>query len=153
MADGSRLSSRARSTILLALLALAGIATLIGVHNAFARWRPASARSVGSAKVQITSNRITGLYPGATKRLVLKLRNRTRRRLAVQRIGIRVVSTTKPSCAASPSNLTIRQPKKRLLRLRPRGRSKAIASISMPNSVADSCQDAVFKLRYTAKTR
>ena len=48
----------------LALLSLAGTATLIGVHNAFARWRPASARSVGSAKVQITSNRITGLKPG-----------------------------------------------------------------------------------------
>jgi len=153
MADGSRLSSRARSTILLALLSLAGTTTLVGVHNAFARWQPASARSVGSAKVQITSDRITGLYPGATKRLVLTLRNRTRRRLAVQRIAIRIASTTQPGCAASPSNLTIRQPKNRLLRLRPRGRSKAIASISMPSSVADSCQGAVFKLRYTAQTR
>ncbi len=153
MANGSRLSSRARRATLLALLPLAAIALLAGVRNASAHWQQASARSVGSVRVRITSNRVTGLYPGVTKQLVLTLRNRTRHSLTVRRIRIRIVSTTRPGCATSPSNLTIRQPTKRKLRLHPRERRKVSASISMPNSVADACQGAVFKLRYTPQTR
>ena len=139
--------------MLLALLALAGIAALLGVRNAFARWQPASARSGSSGRVKITSNRVTGLYPGARKLLVLTLRNRTRRRLAVRRIRIRIASTTKTGCAPSASNLAIQQPSRRKLRLRARGRRRIAVTISMPNSVADACQDAVFKLRYTAQVR
>ena len=139
--------------MLLALLAFAGAAALFGVRDAFARWRPASARSASSGHVRITSNRVTGLYPGATKQLVLTLRNRTHRRLAVRRIRIRTVSTTKSGYTASVSNLAVRQPARRLLRIPPGGRRRITVPISMPNSVADACQGAVFELRYTAQTR
>ena len=153
IAAGSELSSRARKAILLALLPLAAIAVLAGVRNASAHWQRASARSVGSPRVRITSNRVTGLYPGATGNLVLTLRNRSRHRLVVRRIRVRIVSTTKPGCEPSPSNLAIRQPSRRKLRLRPRGRRRVTVQMAMPNSVADACQGAVFKLRYTARTR
>jgi hypothetical protein len=153
MAVGSELSSRARKVVLLALLPLAGIALLIGVRNASAHWQQASARSVGSPRVRITSNRVTGLYPGATQKLVLTLHNRSHRRLAVRLVRVRVVSTTKPGCGASPTNLTVQQPPRRTLRLRPGGSRQIAVQMTMPNSVADACQGAVFKLRYTAKTR
>jgi hypothetical protein len=153
MAAGSELSSRARKLVLLALLAFAGAAALFGVRDAFARWRPASARSASSGHVRITSNRVTGLYPGATKQLVLTLQNRTHRRLGVRRIRIRTVSTTKSGCTASVSNLAVRQPARRLLRIPPGGRRRITVPISMPSTVADACQDAVFELRYTAQTR
>jgi hypothetical protein len=153
MAAGSELSSRARRLVLLALLALAGTTALFGVRDAFARWRPASAHSASSGRVKITSNRVTGLYPGATNQLVLTLRNGTHRRLAVRRIRIRDVSTTKAGCAASVDNLAIEQPARRKLRLRPGGRQRITASVSMPNGVADACQGAVFRLHYTAQTR
>jgi hypothetical protein len=153
MAAGSELSGRARRLVLLALLALAATAALFGVRDAFARWRPASARSAGSGRLKITSNRVTGLYPGATKQLVLTLRNRTHRRLAVRRIRIRNVSTTKAGCTASSSNLAIQQPARPTLRLRPGSQRRITVPISMPNSVADACQGAVFKLRYSAQTR
>jgi hypothetical protein len=153
MAAGSELSSRARKLVLLALLALAGTAALFGVRNAFARWSPTSARSSSSGPVRITSKRVTGLYPGARKRLVLTVRNTTRRRVAVRRIRIRVLSTTKPGCRVSADNLTIRQPARRTLRLWPGTRVRIGLPITMPNSVADVCQGAVFKLRYTAQVR
>jgi hypothetical protein len=153
MAAGSELSSRARKLVLLALLALAGTAALLGVRNAFARWQPASARSGSSGRVKITSNRVTGLYPGARKQLVLTLRNRTHHRVAVRRIRIRIVSTTKAGCTASNSNLAIHQPSSQGRRLRPGGRRRITVRISMPNSVADACQGAVFRLRYTAQVR
>src|SRR5204863_446583 len=116
-------------------------------------WRPASALSGSSGRVKITSNRVTGLYPGATKQLVLTLRNRTHRRLAVQRIRIRNVSTTKDGCAASVDNLAIKQPVRRTLRLQPGGRRRITVPVSMPNRVAEACQGAVFRLHYTAQTR
>ena len=84
IAAGSELSSRARKAILLALLPLAAIAVLAGVRNASAHWQQASVSSVGSPRVRITSNRVTGLYPGATRQLVLALHNRSRRRIVVR---------------------------------------------------------------------
>jgi hypothetical protein len=153
MTAGSELSSRARKAILLVLLPLAAMAVLVGVRNASARWQQASARSVGSPRVRITSTRVTGLYPGATRKLVLTLHNRSHRRLVVGTVRVRIVSTTKPGCAASPANLAVRQPARRKLRLRPGGSRRITLRMTMPNSVADACQGAVFKLRYTAKTR
>jgi hypothetical protein len=152
MAVGSELSSRARKAILLALLPLALVALLAAVRNASARWQEASARSVGSPKVRITSNRVTGLYPGATRHLVLTLHNRLHRRIAIRAVHVRVVSTTKPGCSPSPSNLTIWQPSPGRFHLRPGGTRRVTVLIAMPNGVADACQGAVFKLRYTAKT-
>ena len=139
--------------MLLALLALALVGVLAGVRNASARWQEASARSVGSPRVRITSNRVTGLYPGATRRLVLTLHNRLHRRIAIREIDVRVVSTTKPGCEPSPSNLAIQQPSRRTLRLHQHGTRQVTVRMAMPNSVADACQGAVFKLRYTANTR
>jgi hypothetical protein len=153
MAVGSELSSRARKATLLALLPLAAIAVLVGVRNASARWQEASARSVGSPKVRITSNRVTGLYPGATRGLVLTMHNRSHRRLAVRRVHVRVVSTTKPGCSPSPGNLTIWQPSPGRFHLRSGGTRSVIVLMAMPNGVAGACQGAVFKLRYTARTR
>jgi hypothetical protein len=153
MAVGSELSSRARKAILLALLPLAAIAVLAGVRNASARWQQASARGVGSPRVRVTSSPVAGLYPGATAQLVLTLHNRSHRRLAVRRVRVRIVSTTKPGCEPSDGNLVIQQPSRRTLRLRPRGKRTITVRMTMPNSVADACQGAVFKLRYTAKTR
>lgn len=139
--------------ILLALLPLAAIAALAGVRNVSARWQQASARSVGSPRVRITSNRVTGLYPGAIRKLVLTLHNRSHRRLLIRRIRVRVVGTTKPGCKVSPRNLAIRQPSLRILRLRRGGTRRFTVRMTMPNSVADACQGAVFKLRYAAGTR
>jgi hypothetical protein len=153
MAVGSELSSRARKLMLLALLSLAVVAVLAAVRNASARWQEASARSVSSPKVRITSNGVTGLYPGATRKLVLTLHNRLRRRLAVRGVRVWIVSTTKPGCAPSPKNLAIHQPSSRTRRLGPGGRRTITVRMTMPNNVADACQGAVFKLRYSAQTR
>jgi hypothetical protein len=153
MAVGSELSSRARKLVLLALLPLAVIAALLVARNAFARWEPASARITGSVRVRITSKRVTGLYPGAVRSLVLTLHNHSRRRVAVRRIRIHEVSTRNVGCSASSRNLTIRQPARRTLRLGPWGTRRVTVPITMPSTVADACQGAVFTLRYTAQTR
>jgi hypothetical protein len=146
-------TSRARRLAFLALLAVATAAAVLGARGAVARWQPASARSDGSGRVRITSNRVLGLYPGARKRLILTLHNRdTRHSVRIRRIRVRDVATTKRGCAASRRNLRIRQYRGRMLTLPPRGRRRVVLQLTMPYTVANACQRATFKLRYTAQT-
>jgi hypothetical protein len=104
-----------------------------------------------SPLVRITSDPVLGLYPGVSKDLTLTLHNSVARRsVIVSRIHVRDVATTKTGCAASPLDLVIRQHQGGSVRIPP-GRTRAVTAIlAMPNTVSDACQQARFKLRYTA---
>jgi hypothetical protein len=103
--------------------------------------------------VRITSKTMPGLYPGAKRTLTLILRNRNSTRgVEIQRVRVRNVGTTKRGCAPAPRNLRIRQPPARMIRIPPRGVGRVKALLTMPNTVVNACQGAVFKLRYSART-
>ena len=153
MALGTKRSSRARYLALLALLASSATAAVLGARVAVAQWQPAATRSYGSGRVRITSNGVHGLYPGATRELVLTLHNGDRHHdVRIRRVHVRDIATTKRGCAPSRGNLRIRQYTEPPLRIPPRGARRVVVRLTMPNTVADACQRAVFKLHYTAQT-
>jgi hypothetical protein len=154
MARGRNDANRARRLIALALLALTvAIPAGLVAGTAGAGWEAATTRSRASGVVRITSNRIGGLHPGARRTLTLTLHNPdSKRRVVVRRVRVRDVGTTKRRCAASLRNLRIRQPRFQTFTVRPGGTRKVRALLTMPNTVADACQGAVFKLRYRAET-
>src|SRR5690349_15064768 len=113
MARKVKVDSRARRVTALALLTITvAIPSGVLVSRADAVWLPATAQSRNTGPVQITSNRIVGLTPGAKRTLVLTLRNRNAKRaVEVRRVRVRIVRTTKRTCAPKPRNLRIRQPR------------------------------------------
>jgi hypothetical protein len=154
MAVGSGPRSGARSIALLALLAVSATAVLLGGRQAIARWQPASTRSDSSGHVRITSQRLTGLYPGARKRLILTLHNiNSRRPVSIRGIRVRLIRTTKHRCAPAARNLRIHQYAGPRLRLTAGGSHSVSVLLTMPSTVANACQRAVFRLHYSAETR
>ena len=137
----------------MALLALVTAGVVLGAAGGVAPWQPAAAQTGGNGRVGITSKRVVGLYPGARKRLVLTLRNRDKRNsVRVRRIRVRDVATTKRGCAPSRRNLRIRQYRGRAMTIPPRERRRVVLRVRMPYTVANGCQRATFRLRYTAQT-
>ncbi len=155
MVCGLKVGSRARRLTALALLTfMAAILAGAIAKRAGAGWLPATTSSRDSGAVRITSKRVGNLYPGARRVLILKLRNpNPKHGVDVRRVRVRNVGTTKRGCAPVRRNLRIRQPRARTIRIRPRGVRRVTALLTMPNTVANACQGAVFKLRYSAETR
>ena len=148
----AQFSSRVSRIPVLALLVLPLTvpASVLTDRTGASGWQLVTPRT--SPVVRITSDPVLGLYPGMTKELVLTLRNSVpRRSILVRRVLVRDVGTTRAGCAPSPRNLTIRQYHGAALRIPPRGSRRVTVLLSMPNTVADACQRAGFKLRYTAR--
>jgi hypothetical protein len=142
---------RARNLTLLALLALVAAIAAVGTGDAFARWDAAATEGSGGGHVRIASYRVVGLYPGARRRLVLMLHNTDRRRSAlIARVHVATVVTSKHGCKPSRRNLRIRQYRGPAFTIRPNSTRRLSLRLTMPNTVANACQRAVFKLRYTA---
>jgi hypothetical protein len=153
MTRGFEVRGRARRLTALALLTFAvSIPAAVIAARAPARWQPAVARRDGHRSVRITSNRISGLYPGVRKTLTLTLHNFSKHSVVVRRVRVRDLGTTKRGCAPSRRNLRIRQPPAHTFRIRAHGTRRVTAVLTMPNTVASACQRALFKLGYTAKT-
>ncbi len=144
--------SRAGRAALLALLAGVAVAGVLGAPGALAGWHSAAASAHGGARLRITSKPVLGLYPGATRKLTLMVHNPDRRRsILVYRLRVRNTSTSRRGCAASRRNLAIRQYAKRPFVISPHGTRRVVVRLAMPYTVANACQRAVFRLRYSAR--
>jgi hypothetical protein len=149
---GSDSSSRAGNVTLLALLALFAAIAAMGAGCSFRQWGAATAQITGGASVQVTSTPVTGLYPGAQRRLLLFLSNGDRRRSAlVGRVVVSAVATTKPGCAPSVQNLRVDPYVGPPFTIPPHSIRRLSLALTMPNTVSNACQQAIFKLRYTAQ--
>jgi hypothetical protein len=154
MRVASDASSRARNLTLLALLALVAAIAAVGTGDAFARWDAAATQVTGGGHVRITTRRVVGLYPGARRRLLLTLSNTDRRRpVSIAGVRVSTVSTTKRGCKPSRRNLRIRPYRGPAFTIRPHSARRLSLRLRMPNTVANACQRAVFRLRYTALLR
>jgi hypothetical protein len=147
--------SRVSRIIVLALLALSltGPVVVLGDRTGAAGWQLVPSGS--SPLVRITSMRVpSGLYPGVSKELILKLQNSDpKHSIVVRRVRVRDIATTKKGCAPVRRNLAIRQYRGVPVRIPPGQTRTVSALLSMPNTVADACQRATFKLRYTVRAR
>jgi hypothetical protein len=101
----------------------------------------------------VTSSRARGLYPGANKTLILTLRNSDRKHgIVVRRVRVHDAATTKRGCAPSRRNLRVRDPRFRAFRLQPGESRRVVTGLTMPGTVANACQGAVFRLGYRVLT-
>jgi hypothetical protein len=148
----SKRRSRAGRAALLALLAGAAVAGVLGAQGALAGWHAAAASGHGGARLRIDSKPVPGLYPGATRNLTLMVHNRDRHRsVLVYRLRVRNTATSRRGCAASRRNLAIRQYAGRPFAIAARGTRRVVVRLAMPYTVANACQHAVFRLRYSAR--
>lgn len=93
--------------------------------------------------------KLTGLYPGASKRVRLRLRNRSRRARTVTAVRARALDAG-PDCLAA----NLRTGKRRVrLRIPPRSQRRLGYRIAMVANAADGCQGARFPIRYRARVR
>jgi hypothetical protein len=146
------LRTRASRIGLLALFAvpLAAPTAVLAEQLAPPRWH--SVAGSESRSVRISSNRVVDLYPGATRHLILTLRNPNRNRsITIRRVRVRDVVTTRRGCTASPRNLVIRQYAGPAIRIPAGATRRVTVPLTMPNTVADACQRATFKLRYSLR--
>ncbi len=101
--------------------------------------------------VSVTSTPVTGLYPGASKALTVRIKNTYAYPVKVTSVTTNLAATTtRPGCAGTRTNLVVSR----------RGGAIAIASgksanvvmtVVMPTTVVDACQGATFKLTFTAQ--
>ena len=125
----------------------------LSADRAPAGWQLAYINNHGGGPVRISSNHIAGFYPGATRKLTLTLHNLDRAHsVLVRRVRVREVGTTQHGCAPSPRNLRIRQNGLHDFRIRARGTRLITVVLTMPNTVANACQRARFRLQYRALT-
>lgn len=87
---------------------------------------------------------VTGLYPGASRRLVVVVRNRARRPLRVRSITTRVGDA---GAGCSRRNLRVSRFRGRLLVAPGRARRVKVR-VRMLATSPDACQAAVFRLRF-----
>jgi hypothetical protein len=147
-------SSRASWIQLLALLVLPLTlpAAAFGETTRAGGWQLVPSRT--SPLVRITGNRISGLYPGVSKELILTLRNSdSKHGIVVRHVRVRDVATTNRGCTPTRRNLAIRQYKGAPIRIGPGLTRTVSVLLSMPNTVSDACERVTFRLRYTARTR
>jgi hypothetical protein len=154
MASRLEIRSRASRLAALALLAIAvSVPAALSADRAPAGWQLAFINNHGGGPVRISSNHIAGFYPGATRKLTLTLHNLDRAHsVLVRRVRVREVGTTQHGCAPSPRNLRIRQNGLHDFRIRARGTRLITVVLTMPNTVANACQRARFRLQYRALT-
>jgi hypothetical protein len=154
MASKLEVPSRARRITALALLTFAAAITAgLIAGSAPGGWQAAGASSQSFGRVLITGDHVTGLYPGATRKLTLTLHNSDpTQSIVVRSVQIRDIRTTKRSCAPSRRNLRIEH-RSGAFRIGAGGRRRTSVLLEMPNTVANACQGAVFKLRFVAQTR
>ena len=139
---------------ILALLALPLTlpAAAFGETTGAGGWQLVPSRT--SPLVRITGNRISGLYPGVSKELILTLQSSDHRHsILVRRVRVRDIATTNRRCAPTRRNLAIRQYKGAPIRIPPGQARSVTVLLFMPNTVSVACERAMFSLRYTAQAR
>jgi len=147
-------SSRASWIYMLALLALPLTlpAAAIGETTRAGGWQLVRSRT--SPLARITGNRISGLYPGVSKELILTLQSSDHRHtILVRRVRVRDIATTNRGCAPTRRNLAIRQYRGAPIRIPPGQARSVTVLLVMPNTVSVACERAMFSLRYSAQAR
>jgi hypothetical protein len=142
--------------------ALLGVGVAVAVHFAD---RPEESQQVpltivtvastsnSSDTFGVTATTVTGLYPGATRNLVLTLTNPYSFDIKVTDLSASLAGTSSPACAATAANLTVRpyQAPPSLPVTLTANQVKAVGAIPlvMPRTVANGCQGATFTLSLT----
>lgn len=100
--------------------------------------------------VSVTSTPVTGLYPGATKPLTLRIKNTYSYPVKITKLTTKIAAaTSRPGCTGSRTNLLVSGALGKVT-IKPKKASKPIVmTVVMPATVVDACQGATFKITFT----
>jgi hypothetical protein len=102
----------------------------------------------GKSKMTVKVN-AKGLYPGATKKVLVKVTNPWRFRVKVTRVRVRVLQASK-KCRAKNLKITVRK-KPFVIKAHKAKVSKKVAKVSMITTAANSCRSGRFPLKVTVR--
>lgn len=107
----------------------------------------------GAYGFTISGSAVTGLYPGATRRIDLTFSNPYLTPLRVRSVAGKLISTSKRGCRSTSANLEVLGYAGRLpVTVLPRSRKSAgHLDVRMPNSVSDACQNATFTVQFSGE--
>lgn len=100
--------------------------------------------------VSVTSSPVTGLYPGASKTLTLRIKNTYAYRVMVTSVTTKLAAaTTRPGCAGTRANLLVSR-RGGPIAITSGKTANVVMTVVMPSTVVNACQGATFKLTFTA---
>ena len=102
-------------------------------------------QSPGTGSLRIRSNRISNLYPGAKRTLTLTIHNTSKHAVGFALCAFVISARRSAVCAPTRRNLTIRRQKPRAFRLRSGASRRVVFLVTMPNTVADACQQGCLR--------
>jgi hypothetical protein len=130
--------------------ASAAVASVTHAHHAAQPGPPELVASV-KKRVAIKGVPVTGLYPGATRPLTVKVTNSYPFAITVAPLTTRVRSTNRQGCTGAATNLVVVPAGARSLPIRPHKSKSVLLQVSMPSTVANACQGATFSLSFSAR--
>ena len=101
--------------------------------------------------VSITGVPVTGLYPGASRPLTVKVTNPYAFGIKIGPVTARVLSSNRPGCTASSANLTATAGGSRSLPIGAHRSRTVLLHVTMPSTVSNACQGARFALSFSAR--
>jgi hypothetical protein len=138
------------STTLLLLVA-AGLAVSAAARTGPSH--PGRLELLASVKKTVTVKGVpvSGLYPGASKRLTVTVKNGNHFKIKLATVKTAVAAKTSlAGCTGSATNLTVVRPKP-TLKMAPMKSGKLTLIVAMPRSVVNACQGARFTISITVK--
>jgi hypothetical protein len=133
------------------LAAAAGVASHIAVSGASPdRGRIELIASVQHA-VSVTATPVTGLYPNASRKLALQIKNTYPYAVKITAVKAKIAAATnRPGCAGTRTNLIVSH-RGGPFTIKPKRSSPVIMTVVMPPTVIDACQGATFRITFTAR--
>ncbi len=114
---------------------------------------PGRLELLASAKKTVTLKGVpvTGLYPGASKTLMVTVKNGNHFKIKLATVKTTVAAKTSlTGCTGAAKNLTVARPTGTLT-IAPVKSAKLILIVRMPRSVVNACQGARFTIAITVK--
>ena len=105
-------------------------------------------------RFSITGVPVTGLYPGATRPITVKISNPYGFpiKVATPRATV-VVATNRAGCTGASSNLQVAATGLRTVAIRARKAKTVTMRVTMPATVANACQGATFTLSFRSSAK
>jgi L-cystine uptake protein TcyP (sodium:dicarboxylate symporter family) len=133
------------------LATAAGVAAHVGAPGAGPR--DGRMELIASVKhvVSVTSSPVTGLYPGAVRPLIVRVKNTYSYPVKVATVKTTVgAATNRSGCAGTRENMLVSR-NGGATTIKPRKTVSIVMTVVMPKTVADACQGATFTFTFAAR--
>ncbi|HEY7258915.1 MAG TPA: hypothetical protein VH459_07590 [Gaiellales bacterium] len=144
------MSMRFLAPILVLVSASAAVASVTHTRHPAQTGAPELVASV-KKPFSITGVPVTGLYPGASRPLTVKVTNPYTFAIKIGPVTARVRSSNRPGCTAAATNLTATAGGSRSLPIGAHRSKTVVLHVAMPSTVSNACQGARFTLSFGAR--